>query len=98
MVDFNGPGVNAPDQVLHVGETLLEEKSHGVGTAHAFMAQGHDFIGRVELIERLGNVPKGMRVDPSILAMENSCGSRTSNKNTLSPLSKRSFSSRTVMV
>jgi len=54
MVDFNGPGVNAPDQVLHVGETLLEEKSHGVGTAHAFMAQGHDFIGRVELIERLG--------------------------------------------
>ena len=51
MVDFDGPGFDAPNQIFDVGEPLLEKKAHGISTPHAFMAIRHNFSSPVQLVQ-----------------------------------------------
>jgi hypothetical protein len=40
---LDGPRIDSSDQILHVRESLLEEKACGVSTSHPMVAVGDDF-------------------------------------------------------
>lgn len=54
MVDFNGPGIDAPNQVLDVGKPLLKEEADSIRASHALVAIRDNFIIPIQLVERGG--------------------------------------------
>ena len=53
-VHLRGPGIDPADEVLHVWEALLQEKSGGIGASHAMMAIRDNFSLWVQRVECLG--------------------------------------------
>src|ERR1043165_6096656 len=58
MVNLRRPGIDAPHQVLHVWESLLEEEGSRIGTPHAMVADGNDFCVPVQFPQGMGKACK----------------------------------------
>ena len=77
-IDFLDPGENASLEVLEPGEPGRAQERDRLGTADSALAMNHHGASRVQLAQAIGQLAKGITVDPAIRQIAISSGFRTS--------------------